>query len=297
MLAGEKVWNIRCDIHVLDQSGNMLDAINLAAVTALLHFRRPDVTVVGDSVTVHSVEDRQPVALALHHIPISCSFAFFDAAATSAGAAAASSAPAQPLMVVDPSLKEELCADSGLTVTLNVHGEICCLQKSGGIGIDLAQLLLATQVAQAKTLDLTALVQSRLKEDAALANTGNAVRGSLPTKPIFHAPAKPIDAFGTNVTRAPGTHQTAGVPIEVNMDAGALSGKDRRRDDSDDGSDNDEEDDDQEEEDEEDAEDEDDNDASMQDQAEFAAVAQKLQSKGTAAPTPASTAATKAKKK
>ena len=33
--------------------------------------------VVGDKVTVHSIDDRQPVALAMHHLPIATTFAFF----------------------------------------------------------------------------------------------------------------------------------------------------------------------------------------------------------------------------
>jgi exosome complex component RRP45 len=44
----------------------------------MMHYRRPDVTVVGGVITVHSIDDRQPVALSLHHIPIATSFAFFD---------------------------------------------------------------------------------------------------------------------------------------------------------------------------------------------------------------------------
>ncbi len=97
-----------------------MDCANFAAVSALSHFRRPDVTVlhathacyprnggrrisypinilcgnalptcihltllqvVGDVVTVHSVDDRQAVPLALHHIPISVTFAFFTGTA------------------------------------------------------------------------------------------------------------------------------------------------------------------------------------------------------------------------
>ena len=288
VLAGEKVWTIRCDIHVLDQEGNMLDAINLAAVTALLHFRRPDVTVVGDSVTVHSVEDRQPIALALHHIPISCSFAFFDPSLSAASASAGATGSTAPLMVVDPSLKEELCAESGLTITLNVHGELCCLQKSGGMGVELAQILQAAAVAQAKTADLTALLQARLKEDLATHNNGNAVRGAK--TPVFHAPSKPIDAFGSNVTRQAGTHLTAGKPIEINM-TNISSANNEQQDDEEEDSDDDEEDDEEEEEQGQEQEE----DSNMAQEEEFAKVAQKLQSKQTA---PAAAAASaKGKKK
>jgi hypothetical protein len=34
--------------------------------------------VVGTKVTIHSVSERQPVPLAMHHVPIATTFAFFD---------------------------------------------------------------------------------------------------------------------------------------------------------------------------------------------------------------------------
>jgi exosome complex component RRP45 len=32
VVAGEKVWSLRCDIHVLDDAGNVIDAATLATV-------------------------------------------------------------------------------------------------------------------------------------------------------------------------------------------------------------------------------------------------------------------------
>jgi exosome complex component RRP45 len=54
IISGEKAWLIRVDIRLLDDDGNVLDCACIAAMSALLHFRRPDVTVQGDSVTVVS---------------------------------------------------------------------------------------------------------------------------------------------------------------------------------------------------------------------------------------------------
>jgi exosome complex RNA-binding protein Rrp42 (RNase PH superfamily) len=52
IVAGEKVWSIRVDVRVLDQNGNVLDCACLATMTALLHFRRPDVSLDGHHVIV-----------------------------------------------------------------------------------------------------------------------------------------------------------------------------------------------------------------------------------------------------
>jgi hypothetical protein len=45
---GRKVWHLRVDVHVLDHQGALVDACGLAALAALMAFRRPDVTVGGD---------------------------------------------------------------------------------------------------------------------------------------------------------------------------------------------------------------------------------------------------------
>lgn len=76
----------------------------------------------GNTVTIHSIDDKHPVPLALHHLPIAITFALFD--------------DGQQFMV-DPALVEELSCDGLITIAFNVHKEICCLHKAGGIPIDM----------------------------------------------------------------------------------------------------------------------------------------------------------------
>ncbi|KAL7340183.1 hypothetical protein BJY59DRAFT_714711 [Rhodotorula toruloides] len=117
IVAGQKVWSIRVDVHFLDDEGNMLDCVSIAAMTALRHFRRPDVTVVGEEVTVHSMTERVPVPLAIHHSPMCLTFAFFGD---------------DSLAVLDPThLESQLCTGT-LTLALNSQSEICVLSKQGG---------------------------------------------------------------------------------------------------------------------------------------------------------------------
>uniref|UniRef100_A0A8C2PJ10 Exosome complex component RRP45 n=1 Tax=Capra hircus TaxID=9925 RepID=A0A8C2PJ10_CAPHI len=78
VVAGEKVWQIRVDLHLLNHDGNIIDAASIAAIVALCHFRRPDVSVQGDEVTLYTLEERDPVPLSIHHMPICVSFAFFQ---------------------------------------------------------------------------------------------------------------------------------------------------------------------------------------------------------------------------
>lgn len=47
-----EVWQIRVDLHLLNHNGNIIDAASIAAIVALCHFRRPDVSVQGEEVTL-----------------------------------------------------------------------------------------------------------------------------------------------------------------------------------------------------------------------------------------------------
>ena len=50
--AGEKVWQIRADLNVLNYDGNILDCANIALVAAIAHFRLPEVSIEGEKVTI-----------------------------------------------------------------------------------------------------------------------------------------------------------------------------------------------------------------------------------------------------
>lgn len=74
----EKVWAIRVDVNVLNHEGNILDCSTIAALTALAHFRRPDITWDGEDFIIHSYRERDPIPLVIHHYPISVSYALFN---------------------------------------------------------------------------------------------------------------------------------------------------------------------------------------------------------------------------
>ncbi|KAF9580777.1 Exosome complex component RRP45 [Lunasporangiospora selenospora] len=150
IIAGEKVWSIRVDIHFLDHDGNLADAACIAAITALMHFRRPDVTVVGEEVTVHPIEQRNPVPLSIHHIPISVTFALFDKGER---------------MVVDPTYLEEQIMEGDLALTLNVHKEICALSKAGGMPLELEKVVQCSKIAAVKVQEITEQIEAALAAD------------------------------------------------------------------------------------------------------------------------------------
>lgn len=117
IVGGERVWQINCNVNVLDGSGgNVIDACLLSVISALKAFRKPDVSVVPASIDeptdaptkgfnlplaagparpnvnilVHHSNNREPLPLSLHHTPITVTLGIFRGrAAVRHGAAAA----------------------------------------------------------------------------------------------------------------------------------------------------------------------------------------------------------------
>ncbi|KAK9042585.1 hypothetical protein V6N11_017652 [Hibiscus sabdariffa] len=121
IVAGKLAWAIRIDIHILDNGGNLVDAANIAALAALMTFRRPECSLGGEDgqeVIIHPPEIRDPVPLIVHHLPIAITFGFFD----------------ERVMVIDPTHNEEAVMAGRMIATINANGDICAIQKAGGEG-------------------------------------------------------------------------------------------------------------------------------------------------------------------
>ena len=78
-----QVWRLQLDVRVLDHAGNMLDAVFLSALAALMAFRRPEVSIQAapdatqSALVVHSIDEREALPLSLHQVPLAVSFALF----------------------------------------------------------------------------------------------------------------------------------------------------------------------------------------------------------------------------
>ncbi|XP_030047639.1 exosome complex component RRP45 [Microcaecilia unicolor] len=157
VVAGEKVWQVRVDLHLLNHEGNIIDAASIAAIVALSHFRRHDVSIQGDEVTVYTPEEREPVPLSIHHMPICVSFAFFQQGT---------------YLLVDPSDREERVLDGMLVIAMNKHREICTIQSSGGIMLLKEQVLRCSKIAGVKVTEITELIQKALENDKKIRKEG-----------------------------------------------------------------------------------------------------------------------------
>ncbi|XP_003221849.2 exosome complex component RRP45 [Anolis carolinensis] len=182
VVAGEKVWQIRVDLHVLNHNGNLIDAASIAAIVALCHFRRPDVSVQGEEVTLYTPEERDPVPLSIHHMPICVSFAFFQQGT---------------FLLVDPSEQEERVMDGLLVIAMNKHREICTIQSSGGIMLLKDQVLRCSKITGVKVAEITALIQKALENDQKVRKEGGkcGFAESVPNQRItaFKIEQAPVD--------------------------------------------------------------------------------------------------------
>ena len=100
---GEKSWVCYVDVHVLDHSGNLIDAGLLAALGALTHAILPNKRFgIADS----------DVPLAVQHLPVETTFARLG-----------------ETIIVDPSFDEERAAQGRLTVATDEAGNVVAMQK------------------------------------------------------------------------------------------------------------------------------------------------------------------------
>jgi exosome complex component RRP45 len=156
-LAGQKCWNVRADVHILNYDGGLIDVSCIAVVAALQHFRRPDVVVEGERVTVFTTEQRVPVPMAMLHHPYCVTITLFRDGT---------------IPVVDATLLEQRIAEGDIVITANRQGEICQVAKLGGIPADAVLLLRCIELAEEKVREISAVVSEALAKDAEKRNLG-----------------------------------------------------------------------------------------------------------------------------
>ncbi|SMY22248.1 unnamed protein product [Zymoseptoria tritici ST99CH_1A5] len=150
IIAGSKCFHIRADVHVLDHDGNIIDAACVALVAALMHFRRPDIEIHGEEVTVFSLQEREPVKLQMQHQPFCITTSYYESG---------------EVMLQDATLLEEHCREGEVVVSINRFGEVCQIAKYGGAPVDGLSILNCTTAALEKAKWLDKFVKSKLEDD------------------------------------------------------------------------------------------------------------------------------------
>jgi exosome complex component RRP45 len=157
IIAGQKCWSVRADVHVLDYDGGLVDASCIGVIAALQQFRRPDVSVEGEEVTIFTLAERAPVPLSILHHPLCVTLSFLQGG---------------ELVLVDATLQEQQLSEGEMVVTANRHGEICQIAKLGGVPADALLLLRYVEVALEKVKHLSRSISNALAEDEKKRNVG-----------------------------------------------------------------------------------------------------------------------------
>ncbi len=170
ILSGKKVWSISLYCTVLNNNGNIIDTCIISIMAGLLLCRRNEVTVIGEQITIHALDDRTPVALTLYHIVIPVTYSIINST----------------YIVCDPNLLEEQISDSTLTVVLNNNNDLCYLHKPGGCLLSTLQLLSTVNAAVQHTTERMQQIRDTVYEY--VQQSVNKYKAST---------TKPIDVFGS----------------------------------------------------------------------------------------------------
>jgi exosome complex component RRP45 len=160
LVAGQKCWSVRADVHVLSHDGNLTDAACLAVVAALRHFRRPDTAVERGELTVYTAAEREPVPLGWLHSPLCVTVSFFGE--QEEGGVGGNG----DIALLDATWLEEQVRVAACTISLNRHGEICQIAKLGGAPVEAVALLQCTNLALEKVKEFSKRLDQALAEDA-----------------------------------------------------------------------------------------------------------------------------------
>ncbi|KAH8245246.1 hypothetical protein KR032_007280 [Drosophila birchii] len=158
-VAAEKhVWCIRVDINVLNHDGNLYDASTIAALAALMHFRRPDVTYADDELRIYTEKERELIPLLFLHYPVSVTYCIYK------------SSP-QPL--VDPTLLEENAADSVIVLSFNSYQELCTLNVGGTAPTNVRTIMQCARNAATRCKAMVEFIRKTLALDEERRLQGN----------------------------------------------------------------------------------------------------------------------------
>lgn len=141
----------------------LLDCSCIAAVAALAHFKRPDVTTTGDGeFIIHTQAEKDLIPIVLHHYPICSSYALFDEG---------------KIPVADPSYLEERVSCASLVLAINSYKELCCMHLAG-VSLTSPHLILrCSELAALRSSRIVNFLKSLLEEDTADREKGKLPKG------------------------------------------------------------------------------------------------------------------------
>lgn len=140
---GTLAWVVYNDIYLVDYAGNAIDASTLASMLALAVTKIPK---------LEKTERGYRIDRSVKETPLPIKDTVVTVTVGVIG----------DIIFVDPSLEEELLAESTITIAVNEAGKICGIQKRGEKGISRTTFEKAIDVALDKSRELISLVKNIL---------------------------------------------------------------------------------------------------------------------------------------
>jgi exosome complex component RRP42 len=134
---GEEAWFFMIDAYSLNNSGNLADAVGLAALAALKDTKYPKYDAKKEKV---DYKEKTNKGVVLKELPIAVSILKID-----------------DKYIVDPSLEEEGEMDARLTITTIDDGRICAMQKGGEGSLTVEDIEKMVELATKKGKELRKL--------------------------------------------------------------------------------------------------------------------------------------------
>ncbi len=139
IIEDSKVWKIHLDLYIIDYDGNIMDAVCLAAVCALLTTKLPTVTSVNGELTV---DDKNKIDLPIKNKTVICSVTNIN-----------------DYLVVDPIYIEETLSDASISIGFREDGSICAIQKCGLDSMTVDEVKNSMEIARSQSEKLFTLIE------------------------------------------------------------------------------------------------------------------------------------------
>ena len=130
-----KVWKVFVDIQIVNHDGNLIDASALAAIAALWSTKMPEY----DGTKI--IYEKRTKKLPVRHKPVEVTLSKVG-----------------NNLFVDASLEEEGISSARLTLALKDDGNVCAVQKGGGMPFTIEELEQAMDIIKRKAEELRKLV-------------------------------------------------------------------------------------------------------------------------------------------
>uniref|UniRef100_A0A914L3W7 Exoribonuclease phosphorolytic domain-containing protein n=1 Tax=Meloidogyne incognita TaxID=6306 RepID=A0A914L3W7_MELIC len=140
------VFDIKCEIKILDYDGGLWDASVLAVSCAITHFKRSDVSYnsMTKKLIVHS-NDKPPIPLTVYYKPVTTTFGFINGIEDP---------------IIDPTMEESLLVDGFLIIGANHRDEICLISQSGNLNANQKSIEKCCEIALQNVKELIGYINT-----------------------------------------------------------------------------------------------------------------------------------------